>query len=411
MRRLLRTLWKICAIGGSVPVFAAVWAVIEYQLNSDMFRSNLLKLADKSLEDDATVLNALVPVVDLLNSMTAWTYALALAGAILSIQLGLYTLFQLDFHPRLSIFTRTMSSALRQFVAFFVVWIIAFMIFVCVGSILFGSDVEEFSTRLLTAQACINMLFGTFDYSSIKKLQFAFIFYWCFMIVVNLVLINMTLAIVLDAYGVVREESYKGKTSLMLNGRIKGFCLDKFYSKDPARCAAASAEPVIANRLVSQVFKRISADIRKLPSEFVVLRNKVNPALLLHVLEAKLELDHQTDEQRLSSPTKLTAGLVKEMFPKANLSDEQLRNTFKYLHDGVAINKCAIKQAQRKDPDRERHMITSIQSCSADTTGSDIFSDRRSPRLAMLEQKMEHLLRDVLAVQATIRDVGLREVQ
>ncbi|KAG6609487.1 Polycystic kidney disease 2 1 protein [Phytophthora cinnamomi] len=412
-RRLLRNMWKFCVIGGSIPVFGAIWAVIEYKMNTDEFRSNLLKLAD-STGSDAETLQALLPVVDLLNSMTTWTYVLALVGAIVSIQIGLYTLFQLSFHPQLSIFTRTMSSALRQFAAFFAVWIIAFLIFVCVGSILFGSDVEEFSTRLLTTQACINMLFGTFDYDSIKDLQFAYIFYWCFMIVVSLVLLNMMLAIVLDAYTVVREESYKGEASLMLNGRITDFCLDKLHGRNPARCALASSKPPDNDVEAQVIFDRIKADIRKLPTEYVILRKKVNPSLLLHVLQAKMELEYQSTRRRTRSPTKLTAQTLVETFPGAKLTAKQLDATFKYLHEGVVINKSAIKQAQKRgvnqaNRDEDEHdstLVSSVRSGgdSFSVAGNELVDDQDASRLASLERKLDRLLDEILATQAAIRD-------
>lgn len=81
------------------------------------------------------------------------------------------------------------------------------------------------------------MPLGTFDSDSTKDLKCAPIhywrlLYWCFMIVVSLVLLNLILAIVLDAYTAVREESYKGEANLLLNGRIKDFCLDKLRSKN-----------------------------------------------------------------------------------------------------------------------------------------------------------------------------------
>ncbi|RLN87263.1 hypothetical protein BBJ28_00017850, partial [Nothophytophthora sp. Chile5] len=357
LRRFLRNLWRVCVIGGSVPVFAALWAVLEYKVNTDAFRSNLQKLADNNWESDEEALAILLPVVDLLNSLTNWTYALALVGAIVAIQLGLYTLFQLSFHPQLSIFTRTMSSALRQFAAFFVVWLIAFLIFVCVGSILFGSDVEEFSTRLRTTQACINMLFGTFDYDSIQDLQFAFIYYWCFMVVVSLVLLNLMLAIVLDAYSEVTNESYKGKASLMLDGRINGFCLDTYHRKKYARCSQANAKPRDDDLEAADVFERLGVDIRKLTNDYVVLRGKIDSWLLLQVVQVKMEHERLAIGRRTSQakpPAKLTMSALVEMFPAANLTEQQLRATFKYLHEGLVINISAITKGKKRDEARAK---------------------------------------------------------
>ncbi|RLN95332.1 hypothetical protein BBJ28_00013079 [Nothophytophthora sp. Chile5] len=413
-RRLFRNLWRACVLGGSVPVFAALWAVLECKVNADAFRSNLQKLADNNWESDEEALAILLPVVDLLDSLTDWTYALALVGAIVAIQLGLYTLFQLSFHPQLSIFTRTMSSALRQFAAFFVVWLIAFGIFVCVGSILFGSDVEEFSTRLRTMQACINMLFGTFDYDSIKDLQFAFIYYWCFMVVVSLVLLNLMLAIVLDAYDEVRKESYKGKASLMLDGRINGFCLDTYHRKKYARCSQANAKPRDDDLEAADVFERLGADASKLTNDYVVLRGKIDPWLLLQVVQAKMDQEGLAARRRTSNtqpPSKLTMTALVEMFPAANLTRRQLRATFKYLHEGLLINKSAIKkrkmldeeQAKADEEERGDHSNDDDDGRSSFLTPSEATLSEAA-RVVALERKLDRLLAEVLSTRAAIRE-------
>ncbi|OWZ03316.1 hypothetical protein PHMEG_00024978 [Phytophthora megakarya] len=279
--------------------------------------------------------------------------------------------------------------------------------------ILFGSDVEEFSTRLLTTQACINMLFGTFDYDSIKDLQFAFIFYWCFMIVVSLVLLNLMLAIVLDAYTVVREESYKGEASLMLNGRIRDFCLDKFHGKNPARCSAASSQPSDNNVEAQLLYDRIKADIRKLPTEFVILRQKVYPSLLHHVLQVKMELEYLASRRRTKSPMKLSAQILIDTFPAANLTEKQIHATFKYLHEGVIINHSAINHAQKlQDEDRAKQDEDDM--AISPHRGDHVLSEPESEaatsatlRLNSLERKLDRLLTEVLTTQAAIRDAGL----
>ncbi|ETP36570.1 hypothetical protein F442_15527 [Phytophthora nicotianae P10297] len=74
--------------------------------------------------------------------------------------------------------------------------------------------------------SCINMLFGVFDFESIKDLQFSVAFYWIYMVVVSLVLMNMMLAIVLDAYDEVSKESYKKAANMKLANRVVTICGD-----------------------------------------------------------------------------------------------------------------------------------------------------------------------------------------
>lgn len=117
---------------------------------------------------------------------------------------------------KLSILTRTVASALHQFGVFFIVFVVIFATFAVSGAILFGDRVEEFSSLETATETCINMLFANFDYNSNQGL-YALVckfYYRGYMIGVSLMLLNLMLAIVLDAYAQVSSESYKSQYNL-----------------------------------------------------------------------------------------------------------------------------------------------------------------------------------------------------
>ncbi|KAG3173839.1 hypothetical protein PI126_g656 [Phytophthora idaei] len=138
------------------------------------------------------------------------------------------------FHPQLNTLTRTVASALKQFAAFFIVFIVIFLTFMIIGSMIFGDRAKEFASLDNSMASCINMLFGVFDFESIKDLQFSVAFYWIYMVVVSLVLMNMMLAIVLDAYDDVSKESYKKTANMELANRVVAICWDvRKIKEDP----------------------------------------------------------------------------------------------------------------------------------------------------------------------------------
>ncbi|GLD97417.1 hypothetical protein PINS_up006101 [Pythium insidiosum] len=134
---------------------------------------------------------------------------LRVLGALSVLALGMQIISRFRFHPRLNVLTRTVTRALHQFAAFFFVFLAIFASFAAAGAVLFGDRVEDFSSFEKTIKSCINMLFGNFDLTVIQDLHYpsGIVFYWCYMIVVALVLLNMMLAIVVDSYSAICDES------------------------------------------------------------------------------------------------------------------------------------------------------------------------------------------------------------
>ncbi|EEY68403.1 Polycystin Cation Channel (PCC) Family [Phytophthora infestans T30-4] len=228
-RSMIIQLVGLFIVEAVVCVYYAVWASIATLLNGDDFQDSLWKLADpyaldvNGTEDDIRSLNV---VIANLKQIADLTSALRVVGAVIIALIGLQILNRFRFHPQLNILTRTVASALKQFASFFIVFIVIFLTFTIIGSMIFGDRANEFSSLDNSMASCINMLFGVFDFESIKDLQFSVAFYWIYMIVVSLVLMNMMLAIVLDAYDEVSKDSYKKAVNTELANRVVALCWD-----------------------------------------------------------------------------------------------------------------------------------------------------------------------------------------
>ncbi|OWZ12245.1 Polycystin Cation Channel [Phytophthora megakarya] len=284
-------------------VFYAIWGSIASRLNNSNFQDSLWNLADPSAidvggtEDDIASLNV---VIDNLKQIAHLTSALRVVGAVIIALIGLQILSRFRFHPQLNILTRTVTSALKQFAAFFVVFIVIFLTFTIIGSMIFGDRAKEFSNWDNSMASCINMLFGVFDFETIKDLQFSVAFYWIYMIVVSIVLMNMMLAIVLDAYADVSSESYKKATNVILANRIATICWDFVCDLRIAMC---------------------SRDI-------VVSHGKIRSRLLESALKKIVQ----------ESPYgTLTLETLKSLFPNAEISHEDLQATLLHIEQGIVL--------------------------------------------------------------------------
>lgn len=121
------------------------------------------------------------------------------------------------FHaqPRLALVTLTLSNSAVDLAHFLAVCFCVACGFLTSGVLLFGRDVVELSTMERGIIYLFRTLLGDFDYDELRlagrifpaSLWFAF-----FCIVVSLLLMNMLLAIVMDAYSVVKSNTVSSMT-------------------------------------------------------------------------------------------------------------------------------------------------------------------------------------------------------
>ncbi|RLN89068.1 hypothetical protein BBJ28_00004884 [Nothophytophthora sp. Chile5] len=317
---VLKRLSGLVVVEGVVCAFYAVWISIVELLDDVDFQDSLWSLADPEGEDvegTSDDIKALDTVIDVLKEIAYLTAALRVIGAVVIALMGLQILSRFRFHPQLNILTRTVASALRQFGAFFVVFIVIFLTFTIIGTMIFGDRAKEFSSLPNAMAACINMLFGEFDFDSIKHLQFSVAFYWIYMVVVSLVLMNMMLAIVLDAYEEVSSESYKQSANLAVADRIRTICWDLLCELQISACSRNA----------------------------VVSRGKVRPLLLERVLKARL------NEAALAM---LTPQSLRNLFPDATLAEDEVLATLHHIEQGAILSRVlAAEDAEENTEQKE----------------------------------------------------------
>uniref|UniRef100_A0A7S0YX08 C2 domain-containing protein n=1 Tax=Hemiselmis tepida TaxID=464990 RepID=A0A7S0YX08_9CRYP len=123
----------------------------------------------------------------------------------------------LDFQEQMGLITRTISEAGYELVHFFVLFIIIFMGYVCTGVLLFGHQVKDMST---IDKSIIFLYFQivAFDdtafwgpFSHAAPLWAFYLWVWTFLFVVWLILFNILLAILIEGYVRVKQESAEAR--------------------------------------------------------------------------------------------------------------------------------------------------------------------------------------------------------
>lgn len=112
----------------------------------------------------------------------------------------------LSAQPRLALVTRTLAKAGIDLVHFLFVFACVFALFAISAEIFYGQELEEFATFPRACDSCFHLLMGDFDWGELRdqSRHATMVFFWIFMWMVQVVMLNMLLAIIMDVYTEVR---------------------------------------------------------------------------------------------------------------------------------------------------------------------------------------------------------------
>lgn len=113
---------------------------------------------------------------------------------------------------RIAQITSTLSNALSDLIHFAIIFAVLFVNFTLAGHVLFGPELEEWSTVTKALQSSMGMAWGKVDFKPMYDIAPYSAFIWLFGYVITLVMIcmNMLLAIIADHYGDVFHENNAG---------------------------------------------------------------------------------------------------------------------------------------------------------------------------------------------------------
>eukprot|EP00696_Hemimastix_kukwesjijk_P016852 gnl/Hemi2/5365_TR1856_c0_g1_i1.p2 gnl/Hemi2/5365_TR1856_c0_g1~~gnl/Hemi2/5365_TR1856_c0_g1_i1.p2 ORF type:complete len:333 (+),score=68.58 gnl/Hemi2/5365_TR1856_c0_g1_i1:1379-2377(+) len=104
----------------------------------------------------------------------------------------------------------TLKTALAQLLSFTLIFFVVFLGFATMAHILFGEVHPGYRDFTTSVSSSFQLLLGTFDYESIYQINrvLAPVYFFLYILLVYLILVNVFLAIVAEAYNRVTEEGF-----------------------------------------------------------------------------------------------------------------------------------------------------------------------------------------------------------
>ncbi|KAL4170114.1 hypothetical protein KRP22_011020 [Phytophthora ramorum] len=370
--------FAIDALRGPI-VYAFYMAVVvtHSAMTNAAFRRRLAVLRD-TRQSETGVKETLLSVTNSFEHIADLTVVLRLLATAAVFVLGLRVLNTFRDHFGLSILTRTIASAVRSFRTFTVIFAVIFIAFASTGTVLFGNSVEEFSSLLKSTKTCVNMLFANFEISTIDKLNYSVAYYWSYMSLMTFVLLNIVLAIVVDAYK--EEKVKKDRTKCWVFRRVLSHVVRHWL---------APMHHLMAICLCRAPSRRYSA----------VFWGRIRSRVLQEALTDRLGVM----PLEWSPNTKLTARLLHMLFPDATM--KECEATLNHLA-AKSFNRdcCPISEqtlfaegicSQRSTVLSGASQVSSAQD-KRDTSTASYTGDpdlkKVSARLDLLEKKLDFLI-------------------
>jgi len=131
-----------------------------------------------------------------------------LNGYILFLMFRFFVSFSV--HPRLALLTLTLEVVMVDMIHFLLVFIPTFVAYVVSGNLLFGRKFDTFATLQASLGTCFHMAIASeteWDEWSEDYYWSVGLWTWSFILIICLLMLNMVLAIIVDAYNVLREST------------------------------------------------------------------------------------------------------------------------------------------------------------------------------------------------------------
>eukprot|EP00928_Gymnodinium_smaydae_P038534 TRINITY_DN26565_c0_g1_i2.p1 TRINITY_DN26565_c0_g1~~TRINITY_DN26565_c0_g1_i2.p1 ORF type:complete len:780 (-),score=170.06 TRINITY_DN26565_c0_g1_i2:238-2577(-) len=111
-----------------------------------------------------------------------------------------------SMQPRLAVVTETLKSAAVDILHFGLIFFTVLMIYVISAMILFGQEITDFARFDRALTTTFRVLLGDFDWEEMNQIgrPQAAAWFWSLMILLNLIMLNMLLAIIMDVYSEVK---------------------------------------------------------------------------------------------------------------------------------------------------------------------------------------------------------------
>lgn len=110
---------------------------------------------------------------------------------------------------RLAVVTRTLADSATDMVHFFIVFFSVYFCMAVNSVLIFGQDIEAYCDLQRATYTVFRFMFGEWDWSEMDEgtQWISAVWFWTFVLVMSVILLNFLLAILMDSYAEVKESS------------------------------------------------------------------------------------------------------------------------------------------------------------------------------------------------------------
>mmetsp|Transcript_18481 Transcript_18481/g.39854 ORF Transcript_18481/g.39854 Transcript_18481/m.39854 type:complete len:787 (-) Transcript_18481:191-2551(-) len=198
---------ELCAVGFAVLVYFWVQHIQNTETLSEMLEGGAFsrRVMTGSEAEKEEALGALLDHVEMsLRHQITVGYIRSIC--LFLVPLRMFKAFSAQ--ARLSILTRTFAVCAVELFHFLLVFFTLFMTWAVAGIVLFGNSIEEFADFERAMNTCLRVVLGEIVWYEVREEAgpiVAALWLWTFCFVNSLVVLNMLLAIIMDAYSEVKS--------------------------------------------------------------------------------------------------------------------------------------------------------------------------------------------------------------
>eukprot|EP00927_Polykrikos_kofoidii_P019341 TRINITY_DN19030_c0_g1_i1.p1 TRINITY_DN19030_c0_g1~~TRINITY_DN19030_c0_g1_i1.p1 ORF type:complete len:860 (-),score=125.80 TRINITY_DN19030_c0_g1_i1:263-2842(-) len=124
--------------------------------------------------------------------------------------------------PRLALVTATLQGSSTDMLHFGIVFFSVYVVMMVNGVLIFGQDLEDYATVTRAVHTCFLAIFGEWDWDLLGDVGMfkAALWFWIFQLIMVLTLLNMLIAIILEAYSDVADRARSTETLLQQTQNI-----------------------------------------------------------------------------------------------------------------------------------------------------------------------------------------------
>ncbi|KAM4607907.1 polycystin-2-like protein 1 [Polymixia lowei] len=243
----------------------------------------------------------------------------------------------ISFNKTMTQLSSTLGRCAKDIMGFAIMFFIVFFAYAQLGYLLFGTEVDSFSTFVKCIFTQFRIILGDFDYDAIERANRVLgpIYFVTYVFFVFFVLLNMFLAIINDTYSEVKEELSSQKDELQITDIIKQSYMKTFMKLKLKKEKISDVQKALRSGSGEIEFK----DFRETLKEMGHADHEISAAFSRFDYDGNQILDHEEQEK-----------MKRELEEKRDALSAELNNLGINYGNGIVAEPAMTTNDQKNKP-------------------------------------------------------------